>query len=1312
MTSTGLTGVHKSTAIIRAAALLLCLTIVLIHPPSIITAAPSDAAAQAIVKLRAIEQSDMDSVGPVVVSIDSTSNKISLQATQPYLRASFRFPESAEADFKPGPTNTSPMLLNGSENVNIFEVSLLWCGWDAAGTSTCENAKPPDNYPITSCPEKEKDQSGTLSFARCTINVVYSRDLKGISTADLIPAFVLSKSGLLVSESILERSRKTNFPTFTINGVSLRQLFADYKTSSTKNPKAAKEQSYVVRSGWESVTDFHFEVYPASESCRPYLHEDEKDAIDAIRPLSDFQEELGGGKLTKDNGIKIEQPKVYDVYTLRQMLAQTASQLSALSGFNPASITAAFTNLQGVTSSTSFFNAQVTANPTPSIVSTVGNPNTGIVTTTPASGNSYTSTTATCPTGYLPTIGSGNAVTCTAATGSTSPVTIATTTTPAGNSTPSAGAQTVVTQNPLTQQTVTTTPSVTAAVPTAPASTAFAAPTNTGESASDLLIDQVQFNAQITSLQLALQGALSDQYLTRQGKATGTRQQTTLGFNISIDPHQRYKHAVAEVKIWVYQEQGGDNAIKVVNLLPAAKTYNVAKITSSQKAFGAGVAISVVNVGAAGGKSKNRLYLAKDTDTVALLYTADKRANPRKSWPYGATPVGRSPQEHVADVAREIEAWQSVGDACADDPGPALSLAHVEKPVNPLVFGWQFRPVLGASYVQGGQRQVFAQLALPAALGQQYSPLVFIQTRWREYDAKNQVVGAVYKGSCSIIRDTDPIQVINPLEVKKVAIDDMGSGVLKVTANGEFLSQGFSVMNGPAFISPTTFDGSRIEFFANATNLLMDDDLQLMDETGKTTPLALRPVLDDSDDPNACSIAGASFGATPRPDGNSRVEAKVTTGTRYRLQDKPPVPLFLIGTQVYGLHETPFLEPPSEACHDTVKDQQKGITCIYHFLASTDILRAAQNFTVRDLTWTQFKKSGTIQFDPSFTSLTLLATNQPPPPDNTAPDSKSAKSKPTPAAKATPKAATPALPPVYTLTGNDLYALKDLKPLNCAPGKSNCLDTYQGLSRFELTDQNFQVTSKTTAVVTFTPAGDNLALTPTPLISLANGSKTKASITDKDSMGNDTGAKIFYTINGTTPSTDLSESNYYEGAFPVTAKVTVKAIAISDKHFPSAVAIANVTPNPNDRTALHIVQIPTSTGTASQLAYKAYRFVWHPTKGEPIEWDLPVPQQTAPAVTASSILNQSDSTEVTFSNVQVLANSTTLPITFAFDGNLLTNPIFKYDPTAMTVKILITGNMTAKPGHKELLLNGYTMAPGTTTQTAVQIELPFDVTKR
>jgi hypothetical protein len=536
----------------------------------------------------------------------------------------------------------------------------------------------------------------------------------------------------------------------------------------------------------------------------------------------------------------------------------------------------------------------------------------------------------------------------------------------------------------------------------------------------------------------------------------------------------------------------------------------------------------------------------------------------------------------------------------------------------------------------------------------------------------------------------------------------MGGGILKVTAKGDFLAQGFSVLSGPNTVGPTTFDGNSIQFFGNASSLLMTDDLKLIAEDGKLTTIGIMPV--PADDAADCSISSATFHATPRPDGNSIVEAKVISGDRYYLkQDKPPAPLILIGTAVYGLHETPFLEPPLTACDETAKDQRKGITCTYHFLASTDVLRAAQSFTVRDLAWTQFKKGGTVHFDPSFTSLVLLAANQAAPADNAAPDSKPAKPK---GGSASAKPAAPALPPVYTLSGNDLYALKALKPINCAPGKSGCLDIYEGLSHFNLTDQNFQVTSKTTAVITFTPAGENPVLTPTPAISLARESKTKASIFDKDTAGNDTEATIFYTTDGTTPTTDPSVSNFYEGPFSVTAGMAIKAIAVSDKYFPSAVAVAKVTTKPKDKATLNVVQIPASTGTASLLAYKFYRFVWHPTRGEPVEWDLPAPQQTTPTVTASTILNQSDSTEVTFSNVQVLANSTTLPITFTFDGTVLTNPIFKYDPAAMTLKFLITSNMTAKPGHKELLLNGYTMAPGTSTATAVQIELPFDVTKR
>src|SRR5208283_1568633 len=102
-------------------------------------------------------------------------------------------------------------------------------------------------------------------------------------------------------------------------------------------------------------------------------------------------------------------------------------------------------------------------------------------------------------------------------------------------------------------------------------------------------------------------------------------------------------------------------------------------------------------------KTKNRLYLAKDTDTVALEYLADRNTSRQDNWPNGAEPMGRSTQEHIRDAMREAEIWQSIGDACAENPGPLP--ANRDKQANPVVFGWQFRPVLGADYVQSGMRQ-------------------------------------------------------------------------------------------------------------------------------------------------------------------------------------------------------------------------------------------------------------------------------------------------------------------------------------------------------------------------------------------------------------------------------------------------------------------------------------------------------------------------------------------------------------------------------------------------------------------------------
>jgi Fn3 associated len=207
------------------------------------------------------------------------------------------------------------------------------------------------------------------------------------------------------------------------------------------------------------------------------------------------------------------------------------------------------------------------------------------------------------------------------------------------------------------------------------------------------------------------------------------------------------------------------------------------------------------------------------------------------------------------------------------------------------------------------------------------------------------------------------------------------------------------------------------------------------------------------------------------------------------------------------------------------------------------------------------------------------------------------------------------------------------------------------------------------------------------------------------------GSTIFFTKDGTSnPDPTLSDhaTSVYSWPFSLSAPMTIKAVAISAGQVSSGVSTTKIVKGSDGQ----FVAVSTSSAPASQLSYKSYRFVWHPAYGAPVEWDLPMPPATPSAVTASTILNQSDSTEVTFRNVQVLPNSATLPITFTFDGAVLPAPIFKYDPVAMTVTILITSAMTAKPGHKELLLNGYTLAPGTSTANAVQIELPFDVTRR
>jgi hypothetical protein len=718
--------------------------------------------------------------------------------------------------------------------------------------------------------------------------------------------------------------------------------------------------------GSPDIGTYHVEVYENAEGCRKYTLKYETgtrpESIDVEIPLLRLTEKA-------DTGIHVGAPKVYDSYLLRSRLNAAAAQLAAISPWNATAITNAYGTTQGITRDTSYLAAQVQTTATPSQVVTT---NTGSPTLSPTVTNTQT---AQCPAGYFASQISTTGVTCTQLpqpsqgcpdgyyASSANPLICSQlpVTAPGSQLPPATFSSTQKNAAPQAAQVQTTVPSLSPTIPTAPASNPFSAPTNLSVSSADMLAEQVQLNAQLQMYQMLLQGSQSDQFLVRNSLAVATRAQTTIGFQISLAPPRQYKHAVAEVRVVIVphppQDQStaeGGGRVSVVNLLPSQKTYNVAKITSHQNAFGAGAVVEQVNVGINTGRSKDRLYLAKDTDTVALEY------------PILPTPELKPPfPEQVLETIEELIKEQPLGECPKTWEGdrPALERASV-------MFGWQFRPVLGAEYVTAGPREVFAQLALPSELEQEgFAPAVYVQTRWREYNEKRQVVGPVYRDSCVWTRAQDSISILSPLRVHDVSWEDVGNGILKVRAEGKFFASGMMVMSAGTNIPPTTFDGRTIQFFAPAHDLLQNGDMQLLGENGRTTSLVI-PVRDFQ----SCGIEWASMKAVPYPDGNSRVELQVRYKSGYQSMDGldgPLHPLVLIGSDVYGLQSKPFQDYEAE---DWGSDSwhHRRLSCTYHFLAPTDSLRSAQNALVRDIAWEKFSKVIPIRVGPTFASLTPL----------------------------------------------------------------------------------------------------------------------------------------------------------------------------------------------------------------------------------------------------------------------------------------------------------------------------------------------------
>jgi hypothetical protein len=340
----------------------------------------------------------------------------------------------------------------------------------------------------------------------------------------------------------------------------------------------------------------------------------------------------GKWKMVPCNGISVGLPKVFDNRTLTLQLEKLKQQLNQQQTQNAVidlkSVAAALNNLQGLSQRETSTALSVTGSPTPA-----------------------TTLTNTLNTGNVDT---------------------------SGNPLPN----TTTTQNQTTKSSVT---------PTAPAFDSFATlPTGFnptfGSSASDLLNDQMNLSYQIVNLQMLLDRALSDR-IYPQDSGGGTRLQTVLGFNVSLDPPRTANDAVAVVEVTLKSDPGGD--ISLVALMPQEKTYNAAALSSKSNAYSGAAMAGAFQVSGGVRKRSQVFYLYKDVDTLSY-----ERMTPDGS----------------------------------------------------IVFGWMFRPVLGRRSVTPGFKQLFAVFALPRtdcidpakddACAVKVTPTV--RTYWKKYDRNTQ----------------------------------------------------------------------------------------------------------------------------------------------------------------------------------------------------------------------------------------------------------------------------------------------------------------------------------------------------------------------------------------------------------------------------------------------------------------------------------------------------------------------------------------------------------------------------------------------
>jgi hypothetical protein len=439
-------------------------------------------------------------------------------------------------------------------------------------------------------------------------------------------------------------------------------------------------------------------------------------------------------------------------------------------------------------------------------------------------------------------------------------------------------------------------------------------PTSYAPSSLDTLNEEMQLSSQIVDLQLLLDGALNDRFIT--GSQVPKRR-VTVGINITINPcldngsnEKEYKKGLkdraAEVEIEVENPPGNNSSERpsIMTLLPREKTYNVASLSSKSITAGAGGVLGgVFSVGGGWFWNKQKYFLVKQQDTLAIEESPSK-------------------------------------------------------------FLWQFRPVLGQDYLLAGTRQNFVQFALPEDSDPNACQATLkVTTRWRKVDPATGLVGAPELAAETRTLSVPYIDATDTSQL--VGVRDIGGGLVDVQIKGKF-QEGVAIRIGGAVIAAGApgfnFSYDQVEFTASAKDILAADGVYLVDRDGGEVPVMTRAAIPlpscqsgpSNAVPNAAPAPAASNAAIsnlsiePFSDALSLVTLTFTENQIAPHKSDPrnnPI-LASLGSHVFGLQDAPFrsLEKMKSAA-----DSYGFATWKIAMLAPTEVLASSSEIVVQRL---------------------------------------------------------------------------------------------------------------------------------------------------------------------------------------------------------------------------------------------------------------------------------------------------------------------------------------------------------------------------